>query len=64
MTGRDTVKESDMKTLCDFDKKEVEKRITEIMKMVDHPKYVCRKCARAANEKGLVCKPVKIQATK
>lgn len=49
-----------MKTLCDLDKKEIEKRLPEIMGMVCRPLYLCRKCARAANKKEHVCKPLKI----
>ena len=53
-----------MKTLCDLDKKDIEKKFSDVVKLVDKPKYVCRKCARAANEKDLVCKPVKIPGSK
>jgi len=49
-----------MKTLCDLDKKEIEKNLPEIMAMVNRPGYVCRKCARAANKKEHICKPVRI----
>jgi hypothetical protein len=52
-----------MKTLCDLDKKEIEKNLSLMMKMVDRPAYICKKCARAANTKDLLCKPVKIQPT-
>ena len=53
-----------MKCLCDLDKKEVEKRIEKIKRMVDKPKYICRKCARAANDADYVCKPVTIEPAK
>jgi hypothetical protein len=43
-----------------MDKKDVEKRINDIMKMVNKPKYICKKCARTANEKEFICKPVEI----
>ncbi len=49
-----------MDCLCDLDKKVLEKKLEKIMGMVDQPRYICRACARAANEKELVCKPVKI----
>ena len=51
-----------MKTLCDLDKKELEKRLPEIMRMVDRPRYICRKCARAANDKDRLCRPRKIKS--
>lgn len=53
-------KENAMKTLCDLDKKEIEKNLREIMKIVNRPEYVCRKCARAANKEEHICKPVRI----
>ena len=53
-----------MKSLCDLTKKEIENDIENIMTMVNKPKYVCVKCARAANDKKFVCKPVKIKLKK
>ena len=38
-----------------------EKKLEKIKKMVNKPRYVCRKCARAANEEDYVCKPVSIE---
>jgi hypothetical protein len=51
-----------MKTLCDLDKKEIEKQLPAIMALVNRPAYICKKCARAANQKELVCKPARIPA--
>lgn len=53
-----------MKCLCDLDKKEIEKKLERIKQMVNAPKYVCRKCARAANKEDYVCKPVRIEPSK
>ena len=53
-----------MKSLCDLNKKEIENDIENIMAMVNKPKFVCLKCARAVNEKKFVCKPVKIKVKK
>jgi len=50
-----------MKTLCDLDKKKIEKSLNEIVVMVNHPKYICKKYDRAANKKDFVCKPVEIE---
>jgi hypothetical protein len=47
-----------------MNKKEIEKDIRQIMTVVNKPKYICVKCARASNEKRLVCKPVKIKDNK
>ncbi|MEZ4603070.1 MAG: hypothetical protein R2861_06605 [Desulfobacterales bacterium] len=52
-----------MKTLCDLDKKEIEKNLSLMMKMVDRPAYICMKVRPGANTKALLCKPVKIQPT-
>ena len=52
-----------MKNLCDLGKKEIEKKIEDIKKMVDRPTCVCRKCARAANDEKYVCKPVPLTPT-
>ncbi len=49
-----------MKTLCDLKKDYIEEHISEVIKLVDKPKYVCRKCLRSANEKDKVCKPILI----
>jgi hypothetical protein len=52
---------SKYKTLCELDKKDIEKRIDEISKIIKNPNFICRKCARAANEKEFLCKPQKIK---
>ena len=53
-----------MKSLCDLTKKEIEIDIENIKAMVNKPKYICIKCARAVNEKSFACKPVKIKLKK
>jgi hypothetical protein len=45
------------KTLCDWDKKEIDKRFDQLAKIVQVPKYICRKCARVAQKKDYLCKP-------
>ena len=52
---------SKYKTLCDLDKKEIEKKLPEISKIVLNPNYICRKCARAAQQKEYLCKPQKLR---
>jgi len=49
-----------IKTLCDLEKKDIEKRLDQISRIVSEPQYVCRKCARAAKRKVYLCKPQKI----
>jgi len=48
-------------TLCDLDKKDIEKRFAEIIAIIINPKYMCRKCARASNKKDYLCKPQRIK---
>jgi len=50
-----------IKSLCDLDKKEIEKNLIEIIPLVIKPKYICTKCARVANSEDLLCKAVKIK---
>jgi len=49
------------KSICDWDKKDIEKNLKEIASQVSKPKYVCRKCARVARDEKLLCKAVKIK---
>ena len=49
------------KTLCDLEKKDIDKKLGEITKIVMDPKYICRKCARASNKKEYLCKPQRIK---
>jgi len=47
-----------VKTLCKWSSKDIEKRIDLLASYTDEPKVVCKKCARVANSKKLVCKPI------
>jgi len=49
-----------MSQLCDLDRKDIERLRRQIMRQVDRPRYLCLKCARAANELERVCKPERI----
>jgi len=55
---------SKKKTLCDWNKAEVEKDISHLVDLVSNPKYICTKCARAAESDNNLCKPVKIKKVK
>lgn len=48
------------KTLCDWSKKDLEKRANELAKLVRDPAWYCRKCARVANTPKVLCKPRKL----
>ena len=52
------------RTLCDWDKKQIEKNIKKIIPLVNDPKYICRKCARVANSENYLCKPVNLKISK
>jgi hypothetical protein len=49
------------RTLCDWDKKEIEKNLVELIPLVSKPKYICRKCGRVANEDILLCKGIRMK---
>lgn len=55
---------SKIKTLCDWDKKEIEKNSSELKSIISNPKYYCKKCARASSNKDYVCKPKKLDSAK
>ena len=48
------------KTLCEWEKKEIEKQSAELIKLIANAKYYCKKCARSANDKEVLCKPKKL----
>ena len=52
------------KTFCDLSKDYIAKNMDEMISLVDNPKYICRKCARTANEETHLCKPVKMKSIK
>ncbi len=51
---------SEQKTLCEWEKKEIEKKSTELEKLIANAKYYCKKCARSANNKNVLCKSKKM----
>ncbi len=48
------------KTLCELNKLR-QKDFAAYAALVDQPRFVCRECGRAANEKKRLCKPRKIK---
>jgi len=48
------------KSLCKWKKREIEKGLVELTSIVDKPRFLCKDCARAAHEKGALCKPTKL----
>ncbi len=51
-------------SLCDLSKAELEAHWDEISGLVQNPKYMCKKCARAAENKNHLCKPKRIGSRK
>lgn len=49
------------KTLCDWDKKEIEKNMDALIQIIENPRFICRKCARSAHDAIHLCKPFKIK---
>jgi hypothetical protein len=50
-----------MKELCKLKKNELVSDFKKITRIVKKAKFICEKCARAANEKRYLCNPVKIK---
>lgn len=45
------------KHLCKYGKKDVETSLKELALLVNSPRFICSKCARAANDEDLICHP-------
>lgn len=48
------------KMLCRLKRDEIEDHLDELTDLVSPARHICRKCARVANKKKLLCKPVKL----
>jgi hypothetical protein len=46
------------KTLCEWSKHEILEETEELARIVRDPRFVCRKCARAAHKDKHLCKPI------
>lgn len=46
------------RTLCEWKKHEIAEETAELAKIVCDPRFVCRKCARAAHKDKHLCKPI------
>ena len=49
------------KAMCKWKKKDIEKDLKKLSALVDAPQFVCANCARVANDKKHLCKPVKLK---
>lgn len=53
---------SKIRTFCKWSSKDIEKKKDLLMELVDEPRLVCKKCARVANTKKALCKPMELPA--
>lgn len=61
MTDKHAKKEKQFEeTLCDWTRRDLEKRFELLCEIVSQPRYICTKCGRAAGEKKWLCKARKL----
>lgn len=46
------------KTLCEWSRHEILEETGKLIEVVCDPRFVCRKCARAAHRAKHLCKPI------
>jgi hypothetical protein len=49
------------RSLCKWDKEEIRKHLPVLAQGALRGRYICRKCARVAEHRSLLCKPEKIK---
>jgi hypothetical protein len=49
------------KEICKWDRSTLEEALPLLVEQIANAKLICRKCGRAASDKRLLCKPVKLQ---
>lgn len=47
----------DKKSICKWDKDEIEDDLKKLKDMVTPPKFICLKCGRVAKKSDYLCKP-------
>lgn len=45
------------KTLCNWSGEQIAKKRKKLCELVESPRFVCKKCARVANQKKVLCSP-------
>ncbi|WP_246335959.1 hypothetical protein [Vibrio marinisediminis] len=48
------------KRLCKWNRQDIAEQLGDIQRLVSAPQYFCRSCARAAQDKDLLCKPMSL----
>jgi len=51
------------KTLCGWSSDAIVDDIATLAEIVESPRFVCRRCARAAGKKKWLCKPTRLPKT-
>ncbi len=51
-----------LKTFCKWTPKQIQKNFDLVSQLLEDPRYVCKKCARASNNKKALCKPAALPA--
>lgn len=48
------------RTLCEWDKRDIERDLGKLARVIGEPRFVCRKCARSAEDPRYLCKPIRL----
>lgn len=51
---------SDKNSLCKWKKERIEAQMDKLKDIVAKPKFICKKCGRAATTKKWLCKPINL----
>jgi hypothetical protein len=51
----------DKKHLCAYKKSAIKEDLDKFKELVRDPRFICRKCARAARDKDRLCQPEKLR---
>ncbi|TWT80056.1 hypothetical protein CA13_14690 [Planctomycetes bacterium CA13] len=57
--SRIRMKDKKRKEICHWDRSEIQRSIALLIVQAHNAKYVCKKCGRTAEDKSLLCKPVR-----
>jgi hypothetical protein len=49
------------KTLCEWKRKDIESKLSQLAEIVSPSHFICKKCARSANDKKYLCKGTKLK---
>lgn len=52
------------KRLCKWNRQDIAEQLGDIQRLVSSPQYFCRSCARASQDKDLLCKPTSLASFK